>query len=71
MNSFSVCQCCNKEFNSKKNIPYLLKCNHFFCITCLENYFTDEEGIKCPIDGLVGKSLNDIKIMNNFTEKKN
>ena len=70
MNSFSVCQCCNKEFDSKKNIPYLLKCNHFFCKTCLENYFTDEEGIKCPIDGLVGKSLNDIKIMNNFTDKK-
>ena len=71
MNSFSVCQCCNKEFDSKKNIPYLLKCNHFFCKTCLENYFTDEEGIKCPIDGLVGKSLNDIKILNNFMENKN
>ena len=70
MNSFSVCQCCNKEFDSKKNIPYLLKCNHFFCKTCLENYFTDEEGIKCPIDGLVGKSLNDIKIMKNFGENK-
>ena len=73
MNSFSVCQCCNKEFDSKKNIPYLLKCNHFFCKTCLENYFTDEEGIKCPIDGLVGKSLNDIKIMKNYVDnnKKN
>ena len=71
MNSFSVCQCCNKEFDSKKNIPYLLKCNHFFCKTCLENYFTDEEGIKCPIDGLVGKSLNDIKIMKNFVDNKN
>ena len=71
MNSFSVCQCCNKEFDSKKNIPYLLKCNHFFCKTCLENYFTDEEGIKCPIDGLVGKSLNDIKILTNFMENKN
>ena len=70
MNSFSVCQCCNKEFDSKKNIPYLLKCNHFFCKTCLENYFTDEEGIKCPIDGLVGKSLKDIKILNNFMENK-
>ena len=71
MNSFSVCQCCNKEFDSKKNIPYLLKCNHFFCKTCLENYFTDEEGIKCPIDGLVGKSINDIKILINFVNKNN
>lgn len=71
MSSFSVCQCCNKEFDLKKNIPYLLKCNHFFCKSCLENYFTDEEGIKCPIDGLVGKSLNDIKIMTNFVENKN
>ena len=71
MSSFSVCQCCNKEFDLKKNIPYLLKCNHFFCKACLENYFTDEEGIKCPIDGLVGKSLNDIKIMKNFVENKN
>ena len=71
MNSFSVCQCCNTEFDPKKNIPYLLKCNHFFCKTCLESYFTDEEGIKCPIDGLVGKSLNDIKILTNFMENKN
>ena len=59
-----ICQCCNKEFDSNKKIPFLLKCNHIFCKKCLENYFTDEEGIKCPIDGLMGKSINDIKILN-------
>ena len=81
MNSFNVCQCCNKEFDSNNNMPYVLKCNHFFCKNCLENYFTDEEGIKCPMDGLVGKSMNDIKILtttekydkesNNISQTKN
>ena len=55
MNQSGICQCCNKEFDSKKNIPCLLKCNHIFCKICLETYFTEKEGIKCPIDGLVGK----------------
>ena len=71
MNSFHLCQCCNKEFDTKVNIPYVLKCNHFFCKTCLENYFTDEEGIKCPIDGLVGKTLDDIQILSDFNQNNN
>ena len=54
------CQCCDKEFDNKKNIPCLLKCKHIFCKICLETYFTEKEGIKCPIDGLVGKDLNDV-----------
>ena len=76
MDSLQLCQCCNKGFNKEK-IPFLLKCNHIFCKKCLEEYFTDEEGIKCPIDGLVGRSLSDIKILykfidinNIFTDKK-
>ena len=71
MNTLKLCQCCNKVFNKEKNIPFLLKCNHIFCKKCLENYFTDEEGIKCPIDDLVGKSLSDIKILYNFLDSKN
>ena len=67
-NSLKICQCCNKGFNKEKKIPFLLKCNHIFCKKCLEKYFTDEEGIKCPIDGLVGKSLSDIKILYNFLD---
>ena len=70
-NSLKICQCCNKGFNKEKKIPFLLKCNHIFCKKCLEKYFTDKEGIKCPIDGLVGKSLNDIKILYNFLDNKN
>ena len=63
-NSNHICQCCNKEFDFNKKIPYLLKCNHIFCKKCLEQYFTDKDGIKCPVDGLMGKSINDIKILN-------
>ena len=70
-NSLKICQCCNKGFNKEKKIPFLLKCNHIFCKKCLEKYFTDEEGIKCPIDGLVGKSLSDIKILYNFLDNNN
>ena len=64
MKNIKTCQCCNKKFDSNIRIPYLLECNHIFCKNCLINYFSDEEGIKCPIDGLVGKSLNDLKTIN-------
>ena len=70
MNQSGICQCCNKEFDSKKNIPCLLKCNHIFCKICLETYFTEKEGIKCPIDGLVGKDLGDVKVVNSLIESK-
>ena len=64
------CQCCDKEFDNKKNIPCLLKCKHIFCKICLETYFTEKEGIKCPIDGLVGKDLNDVQIVKNLIDNK-
>ena len=72
MKKIKTCQCCNKKFDSNNRIPYLLECNHVFCKNCLINYFSDEEGIKCPIDGLMGKSLNDLKTINiksNFHKK--
>ena len=31
---------------------------------------TDEEGIKCPNDGLVNKSISDLKVLNNFITDK-
>ena len=43
MNQSGICQCCNQEFDNKKNIPCLLKCNHIFCKICLETYFTEKE----------------------------
>jgi len=70
MNKSGICQCCNKEFDNKQNVPCLLKCNHIFCKICLETYFTEKEGIKCPIDGLVGKDLNDVQIVNSLIENK-
>ena len=70
MNQSGICQCCNQEFDNKKNIPCLLKCNHIFCKICLETYFTEKEGIKCPIDGLVGKDINDVQIVNSLIESK-
>ena len=71
INSLEICQCCNKKFDIRKKIPFLLKCNHIFCKKCLENYFSDEEGIKCPIDGLMGKSFSDLKKLNISTMNEN
>ena len=65
-----ICHCCNKEFDMENKIPFLLKCNHIFCKKCLENYFTNEEGIKCPIDGLIGKSISDIQLLNFIPESE-
>ena len=70
LNFLSICQCCKNSFNSVDNIPYLLKCGHFFCKQCINQQFTDEEGIKCPNDGIVAKSISDLKILNNFITDK-
>ena len=70
LNFLSICQCCKNSFNSVDNIPYLLKCGHFFCKQCILQQFTDEEGIRCPNDGLVNKSISDLKVLNNFITDK-
>ena len=70
LNFLSVCQCCKNRFNSEKNIPYLLKCGHFFCKQCIMEQFTDDDGIKCPSDGFVANSLSELKILNNFINDK-
>lgn len=63
----SVCQCCKENFNSNTNIPFLLKCGHFFCRSCLINNFTEEDGtIICPDDGAIANSLKDLKLLNNL-----
>ena len=62
----SKCQCCQNVFNGNINIPYLFQCGHFFCKKCIEENFTDEEGIKCPNDGLIAYSLDELKILNNL-----
>ena len=70
LNFLSICQCCRNKFNSTNNIPYLFKCGHFFCKECIEEKFIDEEGIKCPNDGLIGKYISELKILNNFINDK-
>ena len=62
----SICQCCKNSFDSEKHLPYLFKCGHFFCKECIEEQFTDEEGIKCPIDGLIAKTIKEFKLLNNL-----
>ena len=70
LNYISICQCCKNQFNSNINIPYLFKCGHFFCKKCIEEQFTDEEGIKCPNDGLIGYSIKELKLLNNLITDK-
>ena len=70
LKNISVCQCCKNPFDSKSHLPYLFKCGHFFCKECIEEQFTDEEGIKCPIDGLVAQAFKDLKLLNNLITDK-
>ena len=70
LNYISICQCCKNQFNSNINIPYLFKCGHFFCKKCIEEQFTDEEGIKCPNDGLIAYSIKELKLLNNLITDK-
>ena len=67
----SVCQCCKTSFDNNNYQPYLLKCGHFFCIKCINDYFTDKNGIKCPNDGLIAQSLNELTLLNNLIPKNN
>lgn len=63
----SVCQSCKENFNSSSNVPYLLKCGHFFCRSCLENNFTEDDGsIFCPDDGIVANHISELKLLNNL-----
>ena len=66
----SICQFCKNNFNSTIHLPYLLKCGHFFCLKCIKENFTDEEGIKCPNDGLVALSVKELKLLNNLITDK-
>ncbi len=71
MKYISICQSCKNDFNSGKNIPYLLKCGHFFCKYCLENNYTDEEGkIYCPEDGCVAKNISELRLLTNLILEK-
>ena len=74
LNFISVCQCCKNKFDKKNHLPYLLKCGHFFCLNCLNQYFTDKTGIVCPSDGLMANSIKELKLLkyliNNPKSKK-
>ena len=69
LNFISICQCCKNRFDGNKYLPYLLKCGHFFCLNCIRQYFSDERGIICPSDGLVAKSINELKLLKNLIIK--
>ena len=71
LNFISICQCCKNSFDNKTYLPYLLKCGHFFCIKCINDYFTDKIGIKCPSDGLIAKSINELTLLSNLIPKNN
>jgi hypothetical protein len=69
LSSLSKCQNCNIEFNGEENLPILFKCNHFFCKKCIETFFYEKDiGIKCPIHGLIAKSLDELIILNKLIE---
>ena len=71
LNFISVCQICKTSFDNNTYLPYLLKCGHFFCIKCINEYFSDKTGIKCPNDGLIAKSINELTLLSNLIPKNN
>ncbi len=72
LNYISVCQYCKENFNSNNNLPYLLKCGHFFCKSCILNNFTSGQGqIRCPDDGSKASSLSELKVLNNLITGEN
>ena len=64
----SVCQSCKENFNSHLNVPFMMKCGHFFCRNCILNLFSDQEGkIYCPEDqDVIASSLSELKLLNNL-----
>ena len=71
LNSICICQCCKANFNNKENLPYLFKCGHFFCLKCINQYFKKEVGISCPSDGLIAKSVKELKFLKNLIINNN
>ena len=65
-NSLYYCQSCNAQFNTSTHLPYLFKCNHFFCKQCIQTTFLSSNGIKCPKDGIIASSLDDCTIIPNI-----
>ena len=66
MEQITICQFCKNSFDKNEHLPYLMKCGHFFCLKCIKEHFTVEQGIICPSDGLVGKSVQELKLLNNL-----
>ena len=66
MEHITICQFCKNNFDNNEHIPYLMKCGHFFCLKCINDHFTNEQGIICPSDGLVGQSIQELKLLNNL-----
>ena len=71
LNAICVCQCCNNNFNNNENLPFLFKCGHFFCLKCINQYFKKEVGITCPSDGLIAKSIKELKFLKNLIVNNN
>ena len=78
LNSISVCQGCNIQFDSNQHLPLSYQCGHFFCKKCIIMKYTDSENIVfCPVDGCTEKTVKELKILHNLildhelNEKKN
>ena len=69
LNGICICQLCKNNFNNQENLPFLLKCGHFFCKTCLSKQSSNVSKIICPIDGPVANSIKDLQILNDFIPK--
>lgn len=62
----SQCQTCREGFNHDNHLPYLMKCGHFFCKTCILDGFSNEKGVFCPNDGKVANGIEELRILNNL-----
>ncbi len=59
-----ICEICQKDFNTKRNVPKMLQCGHTICLECVIK-IQQKKIEKCPFDK---KTINmeEDKLVNNF-----
>lgn len=62
------CKVCNNPFDSSTKIPYILKCGHTFCKTCIDHSFDSKRLFAClncfyisqePSERIINQIIND------------
>ena len=69
MESLNKCQCCEEHFDKGKHLPLLFSCGHFFCKDCIQQFFSSDQGISCPSDGVVAQTINELEVLKKLVDE--